>query len=60
MSSHRLSILSKWERHEEKESPKTKKSSMNTSIVSSIISWKIAICTFGTYPEHCISRKACV
>nr|GFB21248.1 hypothetical protein [Tanacetum cinerariifolium] len=29
--------------HVEKESPKTEKSSMNTSMVCSIISWKIAI-----------------
>nr|GFB27031.1 hypothetical protein [Tanacetum cinerariifolium] len=32
-----------WVRHVEKESPKTEKSSMNTSMVCSIISWKIAI-----------------
>nr|GFB22507.1 hypothetical protein [Tanacetum cinerariifolium] len=30
-------------RHVEKELPKTEKSSMNTSMVCSIISWKIAI-----------------
>ncbi|GJV01566.1 hypothetical protein Tco_1335135 [Tanacetum coccineum] len=43
VSSHRFNIFSKWVRHVEKESPKTEKSSMNTSIVFSIISWKIAI-----------------
>nr|GEX19350.1 hypothetical protein [Tanacetum cinerariifolium] len=32
-----------WVRHIEKELPKTEKSSMNTSMVCSIISWKIAI-----------------
>ncbi|GKE64916.1 hypothetical protein Tco_1519077 [Tanacetum coccineum] len=43
VSSHLLSILSKWERQDEKESPKTEKLSMKTSIVSSIMSWKMAI-----------------
>ncbi|GJV83730.1 hypothetical protein Tco_1523628 [Tanacetum coccineum] len=43
VSSHRFNILSKWDRHVEKESPKTEKSSINTSIVFSIMSWKIAI-----------------
>ncbi|GJW98538.1 hypothetical protein Tco_0180346 [Tanacetum coccineum] len=43
VSSHRLSIFSKWVRHVEKELPKTEKSSINTSIVFSIMSWKIAI-----------------
>ncbi|GJY16171.1 hypothetical protein Tco_0386593, partial [Tanacetum coccineum] len=31
VSSHRLSIFSKWVRHVEKELPKTEKSSINTS-----------------------------
>ncbi|GJT24996.1 hypothetical protein Tco_0894933 [Tanacetum coccineum] len=43
VSSHRLSIFSKWVRHVEKELPKTEKSSIKTSIVFSIMSWKIAI-----------------
>ncbi|GJT64968.1 ribonuclease H-like domain-containing protein [Tanacetum coccineum] len=42
VSSHRFSIISKWERHKEKASSKTEKSSMKTSMVFSIISWKIA------------------
>ncbi|GKG23976.1 hypothetical protein Tco_0392012, partial [Tanacetum coccineum] len=56
VSSHRLSIFSKWVRHVEKELLKTEKSSINTSIVFSIMSWKIAIiqlwinsfCSFST------------
>ncbi|GKE71813.1 hypothetical protein Tco_1529885 [Tanacetum coccineum] len=43
VSSYLLSILSKWDRQDEKESPKTEKSSMKTSIVSLIMSWKMAI-----------------
>ncbi|GJT14887.1 hypothetical protein Tco_0873593 [Tanacetum coccineum] len=58
VSSHLFSILSKWERQDEKESPKTEKSSMKTSIVSSIMSWKWPSCTFGTCPEHYINQKA--
>ncbi|GJW07065.1 hypothetical protein Tco_1569488 [Tanacetum coccineum] len=38
-----LDIFSNGDRHVEKESLKTEKSSMNTSIVFSIMSWKIAI-----------------
>ncbi|GJV24965.1 hypothetical protein Tco_1377660 [Tanacetum coccineum] len=45
-----MSILSKWERKEEKESPKTEKSSMKTSIVSSIMSWKMAIMHIWNVP----------
>ncbi|GJR34693.1 putative ribonuclease H-like domain-containing protein [Tanacetum coccineum] len=50
VSSQCFSILSKWERHDEKESPKTEKSSIKTSIVSSIISWKMAILHFWNVP----------
>ncbi|GKD57502.1 hypothetical protein Tco_1290889 [Tanacetum coccineum] len=50
VSLHRLSILSKWERHEEKESPKIEKLSMKTSIVSSIMSWKMAIMHLWNMP----------
>ncbi|GJY06150.1 hypothetical protein Tco_0373204 [Tanacetum coccineum] len=50
VSSHHLSILSKWERHEENESPKIEKSSMKTSIVSSIMSWKMAIMHLWNVP----------
>ncbi|GJV47293.1 hypothetical protein Tco_1437505 [Tanacetum coccineum] len=47
---HRLSIFSKWVRHVEKELPKTEKSSINTSIVFSIMSWKIAIIHLWNVP----------
>ncbi|GJZ59625.1 hypothetical protein Tco_0615441 [Tanacetum coccineum] len=50
VSSHRFNIFSKWVRHVEKESPKTEKSSMNTSIVFSIISWKIDIIHLWNVP----------
>ncbi|GKF11281.1 hypothetical protein Tco_0049207, partial [Tanacetum coccineum] len=50
VSSHRLSIFSKWVRHVEKELPKTEKSSINTSIVFSIMSWKIAIIHLWNVP----------
>ncbi|GJW24008.1 hypothetical protein Tco_0037819 [Tanacetum coccineum] len=39
-----------WVRHEEKEFPKTKKSSMKTCIIFSIISWKIAIIHLWNVP----------
>nr|GFB20692.1 hypothetical protein [Tanacetum cinerariifolium] len=38
------------ERHEEKESPKTEKSSIKTSIIFSIISWKMAIMHLWNVP----------
>ncbi|GKF94530.1 hypothetical protein Tco_0284230, partial [Tanacetum coccineum] len=51
VSSHRLSIFSKcWVRHVEKELPKTEKSSINTSIIFSIMSWKIAIIYLWNVP----------
>ncbi|GKF68021.1 hypothetical protein Tco_0197700 [Tanacetum coccineum] len=50
VSSHRLSIFSKWDGHVEKELPKTEKSSINTSIVFSIMSWKIAIIHLWNVP----------
>ncbi|GJU78800.1 hypothetical protein Tco_1275870 [Tanacetum coccineum] len=50
VSSHRLSIFSKWVRHVEKELPKTEKSSINTSIIFSIMSWKIAIIHLWNVP----------
>ncbi|GKF84510.1 hypothetical protein Tco_0249408 [Tanacetum coccineum] len=50
VSSHRFNIFSKWDRHVEKESPKIEKSSINTSIVFSIISWKIAIIHLWNVP----------
>ncbi|KAJ0928357.1 hypothetical protein HanRHA438_Chr04g0193161 [Helianthus annuus] len=42
VSSHRDSIRSRLSRHWSYESPKMEKSSMKTSIVFSIISWKMA------------------
>ncbi|GKF56261.1 hypothetical protein Tco_0166601, partial [Tanacetum coccineum] len=50
VSSHRLSIFSKWVRHVEKELPKTEKSSINTSIIFLIMSWKIAIIHLWNVP----------
>nr|GEW03071.1 reverse transcriptase domain-containing protein [Tanacetum cinerariifolium] len=51
VSSHLLSILSKLVRHVEKEFPKTEKSSMKTSMVCSIMSWKIAIMHRWNVPD---------
>ncbi|GJZ77113.1 hypothetical protein Tco_0641785 [Tanacetum coccineum] len=62
MSSHRLSILSKWVRHVEKELPKTEKSSINTSIVYSIHDrGKIASYILWNVPGgHYIAKVAAV
>ncbi|GKF60081.1 hypothetical protein Tco_0176867, partial [Tanacetum coccineum] len=57
VSSHRFNILSKWDRHVEKESSKTEKSSINTSIVFLIISWKIAIIHCWNMPGALHSPK---
>nr|GFB27700.1 hypothetical protein [Tanacetum cinerariifolium] len=46
-----------WVRHVEKELPKTEKSSMNTSMVCSIISWKIAIIHHWNVPGALQSPK---
>nr|GFC51202.1 hypothetical protein [Tanacetum cinerariifolium] len=50
-------IFSKLVRHVEKEFPKTEKSSMNSSMVCSIISWKIAIIHCWNVPGALHSPK---